>query len=401
MANKKYRGVSRDKQGRIYYQTEFKANNITGKRQRKKSYKDQFGNPFRSEKQAYDELCRVRVEFQMKDNNDGYYLSFSQYMEEVYLPYYKQTVQAVTYRTALTHHKMFVEIFGSKRLSEIDVRECEKFRIYLIEKYSPNYAKGVWIRFKHCIGYAERLGYIDEFPCKSLDNPKGKRPDTKFWTLEDLKKVVATFDLRDYEERHRFTAIWLYFFTGLRVSEGLSLIWSDIDFDKKLLHVQSTLEYEGNGVFTRKNQTKTSAGIRWIELDDETVNVLQKWRSIQVENDDDSYVLARFGKPLSKCTLSRILKRQAKKAGVEVISGKGLRHSHDSFLINVLGKDVLYVSQRSGRVDKATTLNTYAHIYESQKATGGKDITQALFKFGVSANPTKTPLRFILDGVYL
>lgn len=94
MANKKYRGVSRDKQGRIYYQTEFKANNITGKRQRKKSYKDQFGNPFRSEKQAYDELCRVRVEFQTKDNNDGYYLSFSQYMEEVYLPYYKQTVQA-------------------------------------------------------------------------------------------------------------------------------------------------------------------------------------------------------------------------------------------------------------------------------------------------------------------
>ena len=28
-------------------------------------------------------------------------------------------------------------------------------------------------------------------------------------------------------------------------------------------------------------------------------------------------------------------------------------------------------------------------VYESQKATGGKDITQALIKFGVSANPTK------------
>ena len=55
MASKKYRGVSRDKQGRIYYQTEFKANDLTGKRQRKKSYKDQFGNPFKSEKQDYDE----------------------------------------------------------------------------------------------------------------------------------------------------------------------------------------------------------------------------------------------------------------------------------------------------------------------------------------------------------
>lgn len=50
---------------------------------------------------------------------------------------------------------------------------------------------------------------------------------------------------------------------------------------------------------------------------------------------------------------------------------------------------MLYVSQRSGRVDKATTLNTYANIYENQKASGGKDITQALFKFGVTATPTK------------
>lgn len=248
----------------------------------------------------------------------------------------------------------------------------------MIDKYSPNYAKGVWIRFKQCLGYAERLQIIDEFPCKLLDNPKGARPDTKFWTLDDFRKVIGTFDLSDYEERHRFTTIWLYFFTGLRVSEGLSLIWSDIDFERKLLHVQSTLEYEGNGVFIRKNQTKTEAGIRWIELDDETMEVLQKWRTVQVENSDDSYVLARFGKPLSKSTLSRILKRQAKKAGVEVITGKGLRHSHDSFLINILGKDVLYVSQRSGRVDKATTLNTYSHLYDSRKVSGGRDNSSTL-----------------------
>lgn len=90
-----------------------------------------------------------------------------------------------------------------------------------------------------------------------------------------------------------------------------------------------------------KIRPKTEVGLRWIELDDETIEVLQQWRIVQVENNDNDYVLARFGKPLSKCTLSRILKRHAKKAGVEVITGKGLRHSHDSFLINVLGKDVL------------------------------------------------------------
>ena len=181
--------------------------------------------------------------------------------------------------------------------------------------------------------------------------------------------------------------------TGVRVSEGLSLKWSDIDFNSKLLHVQSTLEYEGNGIYTRKDQTKTAAGIRYIELDDETISVLKRWREIQIQSSEDDFVLARFGSPLNKSTLSRILKRHAIKSGVPVITGKGLRHSHDSFMINVLKKDVLYVSQRSGRVDKATTLNTYSHLYDSQNATGGAEITQALRKFGVTSNPAKTLLK--------
>lgn len=393
MTIKKYTGVYRDKKGRIFYQTEFKANELTGKRQRKKSYKDQFGHSFRTEKQAYEELCRIRAEFINKQNSFSGYMTFKEYLETVYLPYYKQTVQKVTYKTTSCQHKMFVDVFGKKILSDITVRDCEKFRIHLVNTYSPNYAKGVWIRFKQCLGYAERLGYIETFPCKALDNPKGKRPETRFWTLAEFQKVVQSFNLNDYEDIHRFTVVWLYFMTGVRVSEGLSLKWSDIDFNSKLLHVQSTLEYEGNGIYTRKDQTKTAAGIRYIELDDETISVLKRWREIQIQSSEDDFVLARFGSPLNKSTLSRILKRHAKKSGVPVITGKGLRHSHDSFMINVLKKDVLYVSQRSGRVDKATTLNTYSHLYDSQNATGGAEITQALRKFGVTSNPAKTLLK--------
>lgn len=51
------------------------------------------------------------------------------------------------------------------------------------------------------MGYAERLDYISKVPCKALDNP----------------------NLQDYEELQRFTTIWLYYMTGVRVSEGLSL----------------------------------------------------------------------------------------------------------------------------------------------------------------------------------
>ena len=389
---KKYKGVFRDKKGRIYCQTEFKAS-ADGKRQRFKSYRDKWGKPFETEKQAYDELCRARVEFYDRFAYTDYNLTFAQYMEDVFLPYYKQTVQDVTYRTALTHFTTFIKEFENKKLKDISPRDCERFRIKLIEKYSPNYARGVWIRFKQCMGYAERMEYIKTFPCKSLDNPRGARPDTKFWTFNEFKKVLTTFDLTDYEDLLRFTTVWLYYMTGVRVSEGFALLWSDYDRENKRIFVHSTLEALKGGIYYRKEQTKTMAGMRYVELDDETVKVLDRWREAQISNSDSDYILSRFGEPLVKSTLSRMLKRHAKKARVPVITGKGLRHSHDSFMINVLKKDVLLVSQRSGRVDKATTLNTYSHYYAHQSNIGN-EITDLLEKEGVNVDiPLETPTR--------
>ncbi|MDU2621489.1 MAG: site-specific integrase, partial [Streptococcus lutetiensis] len=285
------------------------------------------------------------------------------------------------------HFTLFIEEFGKMKLRDIKPRDCERFRLKLIANHSPNYAKCVWIRFKQCLGYAERMEYIKTFPCKSLDNPKGKRPDTKFWTFDEFKKVIATFDIEDYEDLHRFTTTWLYYMTGVRVSEGFALLWSDYDKENKRIFVHSTLEALKGGIYRIKDQTKTDAGVRFVDLDDETINVLERWRKVQVANSDDNYILSKFGEPMVKSTLTRMLKRQAKLAGVPEITGKGLRHSHDSFMINVLGKDVLAVSQRSGRIDKATTLNTYSHFYNARKQTVGNEITELLKKEGVSSTP--------------
>lgn len=64
--------------------------------------------------------------------------------------------------------------------------------------------------------------------------------------------------------------------TGVRVSEGLSLFWEDIDFDKKILKGYITSERDENGNWYHNNSTKTPAGERLIELDDISIEVLQK-----------------------------------------------------------------------------------------------------------------------------
>lgn len=45
--------------------------------------------------------------------------------------------------------------------------------------------------------------------------------------------------------------------------------------------------------------------IRWF------YNYNKKWREVQIKNDDKDYVISRFGEPLCKSTISRIIKRHA------------------------------------------------------------------------------------------
>lgn len=388
--SKKYKGVYRDANGKIFYQIELGTDLITGKRIQKKGRKNQYGQPFKSTREAYEEIIRLKQEFLNKEMMGNYAITFEEYMNDIYLRAYKQKVQSVTYQTALVHHNYFIKVFGKKQLKSITVRDCEKFRLHIIESYSENYAKNMWSRFKACLGYAERLGYISTLPCKNLDNPKGKHPETKFWTYEEFQKVLGTFDLTDYEGRHHFTTIWLYYMTGVRVSEGISLKWEDVGFEKKLLHVHSTIEKNEHGEWYSKQQTKTQAGMRYIELDDVTLNVLKNWRDIQVSNSEKDYVISRFGRPLCKSTICRIIKRYANLAGIPVITGKGLRHSHASYLINVLKKDTLYVSYRLGHADKATTLNTYSHWYHAGDTTISEEITKSIQSVGINPYPTKS-----------
>ena len=78
--------------------------------------------------------------------------------------------------------------------------------------------------------------------------------------------------------------------------------------------------------------------------------------------------------------------RYAKLAHVPVIQGKGLRHSHVSYLINEFNADILVVSQRLGHSSPEITLKHYAHLWGkndeglAEKITGNiqfKDATKS------------------------
>lgn len=266
------------------------------------------------------------------------------------------------------------------KLREISPRDCEMYRLNIMDKYSANYACNLWSRFKAYLGYAERLGYISSFPCRALENPKGKHPDTKFWRKEEFLKVMDTFDMTDYHERLGHALTWCGFVWGARVGEILALKWRDISFTEKMIHIHTTLERGEDGLVAKEG-TKTEDSNRYVECDDVTLEILKQWRKMQITSKRDDYVFSLFGTPTDKSTFTRMLKRHAKVAGVPEITGKGLRHSNNTYLRRELGKSSELVSIRSGRKPNSqVTDETYTHFYKMKSDNVADDIVNGLLK---------------------
>ncbi|MEK4758951.1 tyrosine-type recombinase/integrase [Viridibacillus sp. FSL E2-0187] len=103
--------------------------------------------------------------------------------------------------------------------------------------------------------------------------------------------------------------------------------------------------------------------MRTIALDTDTIEILKSWKARQEEFGEIDFVFSYDGRPTWKSTISRIIKRHAKLAGVKPIQAKGLRHSHASFLINEYNANPLIIRDRLGHEDIKTTLSTYSHLY--------------------------------------
>lgn len=95
-------------------------------------------------------------------------------------------------------------------------------------------------------------------------------------------------------------------------------------------------------------------------MDNATIDCLKEWKATQRNIHGDGFILSLNGYPLSDGTVSEILKRISKKAGVKRISAKGLRHGHAT-LLAYSGDNIVQVARRLGHSDTSTTLRYYTH----------------------------------------
>lgn len=367
MAKTNFQDVYTDNKGQFYYEVSLGNDKVTGKRIKKKARKDSNGKKFTTAKEAYTEAIRVKNDYLQSEGYSNYDMTYEQFMNTVYLPYYQSEVCEHTYATRQPILKLIIKRFGKKKLKDISVRDVQNFRTWLLSKnggnYSQAYASLNFGTFRKSLEFAVDMQYLNNnVSMKVKPIPKGKKI-AEYWTKTDFEEVISNICISDFYEHLCFVMLWLYFCTGVRVNEGTAIWWNDIDFEKKELRIAHMLIMTNKNNWYRQNHTKTDSGLRIISLDDDTVRILKSWKERQSRLGKVNFVLSYDSNPMLKSTISRIIKRYAKLANVPVIQGKGLRHSHASYLINELNASVLIVSKRLGHSSPEITLRHYAHMW--------------------------------------
>ena len=367
MAKTNFQDIYIDNNGKIYYEVSLGTDNITGKRIKKKARKNLNGKPFNTPREAYIEAIRVKNEYLQSSGYSNYDMTYEQFMNTTYLPYYESEVSKQTYSTRTPALNMLIKRFGKKKLKDISLRDVQNFRTWLLSNkggnFSQAYASMTFGTFRKTLSFAVNMQFLENnISLKVKAIPKGKIT-VQYWTKEDFEKVLGNIFIEDFYEHLCFTLLYLYYTTGLRVNEGTALWWNDIDFTKKELRVHHMLIAKNKNEWYRQTHTKTDAGLRTISLDTDTVEVLKTWKKRQAEVGKMNFVLSYDGNPMIKSTISRIIKRYAKLANVPTIQAKGLRHSHASYLINEVNASVLIVSKRLGHSSPEITLKHYAHLW--------------------------------------
>ena len=138
-------------------------------------------------------------------------------------------------------------------------------------------------------------------------------------------------------------------FSGVRIDEARHVLWSDVDFEKGLLHVRVT-----------KNSKA-----RWIPLNSSLRQLLEKMRAEQPEELPDKPVMQVF-----ECQKS--IDRAAKLAGVKRITHHDLRHLFATRCIES-GVDIPTVSRWLGHQDGgALCMKTYGHLRDEHSTNEAK-----------------------------
>ena len=250
--------------------------------------------------------------------------TFSDFMEQLYLPFYRRKWKrstAMTTEDRLKHH--LIAEFGPRTLGTFKRDQLQDF-LDAKAALGLSFSMVDHLRWdlKQVFDMAVAEGFLLRNPAQLLFTPREcPRAATRIMTMEEVRRVFSVLDVREQ------LIARLAVLAGMRPGEIFALKWKRLEAE--YADVQQRV-YRGD-----IDSPKSTYSVRWAALSDGLLSAVREWRTLSLDPGGDAWVFPseNLATPLRKDNCwRRHFGPQLKAVGLSWVNFQVMRRTHSCLL---------------------------------------------------------------------
>lgn len=305
------------------------------------------------------------------------------------------------------YYRNIYPVIGSKPLTAVKPEDCSEILNNMDEEYAGSTIRQTYI----CMGTMFKAAVMNDLlPKHPMDGVQFKKPvravnDIRYLTREEQERFLEVA-----RKSHNYPQYALILETGLRTGELIGLTWDAINWEKRTLTVNKTLEFRYKQANWRAGPTKSTSSYRTIPLTSRAYDILRNLyetrhlrrespdldqtltyldrrsgRKMEMNMRDLVFVNFRTGMPGKNSSYDTHLYKLCDRAGIKRFSMHALRHTYATRAIEA-GICFKTLQKFLGHSSCKMTLDRYVHVTDDSQDLA---ITQFEMAYGgSSASPS-------------